>query len=420
MASSVGLMMRVELLNTGSELLLGTVLNSHVRYIADQLFPIGLRLTRQVAVPDGEAIGEAMEEAFGRAEVVIVTGGLGPTSDDITRDLAARLLGVTMHEDPIVLHAITTRMQRRGYVINRAIARQALVPEGAVVLPNHNGTAPGLYFAPHQRPESGLTPHLFLLPGPPRELYPMFEREVLPRMEALGGQDRPSHRSYRIVGLGESKVQELLEDRILALGPVEIGYCARPGEVDLRLIGKASLLEVADGLVRDACEWALVSDDGRTLPEVVLDELRRRGETVGLAESCTGGRIANALTDVPGASGMVKGGVVAYANGVKTGLLGVAPEQIDAHGAVSPEVAGAMAEGACRVLAVDYALSTTGIAGPGGGTPEKPVGTVWIGLAAAGKVVKVVRHDLPADRDTFKHLALQRALMLLLRHWRGA
>lgn len=411
--------MRVELLNTGSELLLGAVINTHVRYIADQLFPLGLRLQRQTAVPDGEAIGEAMREAFSRSDVVIVTGGLGPTSDDLTRDLAASLLGIEMHEDSEILRSIDARMSRRGFVMNASIARQALVPEGAEVLPNRNGTAPGLYFEPRPWGDGATSPHLFLLPGPPRELYPMFEHEALPRLQALAEKETPDHQTFRIVGLGESKVQELLEDRILALGEIEIGYCARPGEVDLRLIGPRKLLEQAAELVGETCRDALVSDDGRTLPEVIIELLRERGQWVATAESCTGGRVANGLTDVPGASAVFRGAIVSYDNRVKVDQLGVEPALLERVGAVSKEVALQMAQGACRVLDTDYALSTTGIAGPGGGTAEKPAGTVYIGFCERGREPMAVRKDFPTDRETFKHLTMQHALMMLLRKLRG-
>jgi len=411
-------MMRLELLNTGSELLLGAVLNTHVRYIADQLFPLGLRLERQTTVPDGAAIGSAMRESFGRCDILIVTGGLGPTSDDITRDLAAELLGVSMQQDPEVLQAIDARMSRRGFVMNAAIARQALVPDGAQVLPNTNGTAPGLYFPPRPLDGGGHSPHLFLLPGPPRELYPMFEREVEPRLDALTETTTTTHATYKIVGLGESKVQDLLEHQLLKLGSVEIGYCARPGEVDLRLIAEPALIEQATPMIAHACGDALISDDGRSLGEVLLGELRERNQTLVTAESCTGGRIANAMTDLPGASEVFLGGVVAYANEVKIGQLNVSPELLKAKGAVSAEVAEQMAEGVRLALHADLAISTTGIAGPGGGTELKPAGTVFIGISQKGKNAFAVRKDFPSDRDTFKHLTMQTAFLLALRQLR--
>ena len=406
--------MRVEVLNTGTELLLGSVLNTHPRIFAEALFPLGLRLARQVTVPDGVAIRDALAETFGRADVVLITGGLGPTTDDITRETVAELLGLEMIHDESVMEAIAQRFARRGLAMSPRNARQAQRPRDAVVLPNHHGTAPGLHLAP--RPwTTGSTPHLFLLPGPPRELKPMFEQSVLPILEkVLPPRPTVEMRVVRIVGLGESGVEELVGEPLLALG-LELGYCARPGEVDLRIIAAPDVLDAAERIIVEKLGPHIVSRDQRSLEKVIVDRLTERGETLALAESCTGGFLAHRVTNVPGASAVFLAGFVTYANEAKERALSVDPALIRAHGAVSEEVARAMAEGARRLARADYALATTGIAGPGGGTEQKPVGTVFIALASPEKPTLVERHRFAHDRETFKNLTAQTALDLLRR-----
>jgi nicotinamide-nucleotide amidase len=410
----VEIVMRLEVLNTGTELLLGSVLNTHLRFIAEAIFPLGLRVERQTTVPDGPAIRDALRETFGRAEIVVITGGLGPTTDDITRDVAAELLGLELIHDETVMQAITARLARRGFVVGERTRLQAQRPREAVVLPNHNGTAPGLYLAP--RAFNGLnTPHLFLLPGPPRELQPMFEESVLPILQGLLPAGAvPEMRIYRVGGLGESMVEELVGESLLGLG-LELGYCARPGEVDLRTIGDAATLEQADRIISEKLGQRVISRDERALEKVVVDQLTARRETLAIAESCTGGYVAHRITNVPGASAVFLQGFVTYSNEAKTAALGVDASLIRAHGAVSHEVAGAMADGARRVAGADHALATTGIAGPGGGTDEKPVGTVYIALATKLGTGVIERHRFPTDRETFKDLVSQTALDMLRR-----
>ena len=406
--------MRVEVLNTGTELLLGSVLNTHPRIFAEALFPLGLRLERQVTVPDGVAIRDALAETFGRADIVLITGGLGPTTDDITREAVAELLGLEMIHDESVMEAIAQRFARRGLKMSPRNRRQAQRPHDAIVLPNHHGTAPVLYLAP--RPwAGGSTPHLFLLPGPPRELKPMFEQSVLPILEkVLPPRPAVEMRVIRIAGLGESAVEELVGEPLLALG-LELGYCARPGEVDLRTIAAPDVLDAAERIIVEKLGSHIISRDQRALEKVIVDRLTERGETLALAESCTGGFLAHRVTNVPGASAVFLAGFVTYANATKERALGVDPALIRAHGAVSEEVARAMAEGARLFARADYALATTGIAGPGGGTEQKPVGTVFIALASAHQPTVAERHRFAHDRETFKKLTAQTALDLLRR-----
>lgn len=409
--------MRVEVINTGTELLLGNVVNTHLKLIAEAVFPLGLRIERQITVPDGHAIREALEETFGRAEVVFVTGGLGPTTDDLTREITADLLGVELVHDDEIMRAITARFARRDLKMSARVALQALRPREAEVLPNAHGTAPGLYFPANPDRRS---PHLFLLPGPPRELRPMFYGTVLPILERIL-PPRPimEMRTYRIAGLGESGVEELVGEALLALG-LELGYCARPGEVDLRTIGSPEILDQARSIITAQLGPHIVSEDLRAIEQVVVDLLTARHETVATAESCTGGFLAHRLTNVPGASAVFVEGFVTYANHAKVRALGVAAAALAEHGAVSALVAQAMAEGARRAAGVDHALATTGIAGPGGGSEEKPVGTVFIALATTLGPTLVEKHCFPTDRETFKFLTTQTALNLLRQQLLGA
>ena len=406
--------MRLEVLNTGTELLLGSVINTHLRFLAEAVFPLGLRILRQTTVPDGPAIRDALRETFGRADVVIVTGGLGPTTDDITREAAAELLGLELVHDEAIMEVITERLTKRGLPLSTRTRLQAQRPREAVVLPNRNGTAPGLYLPP--RTANGVaSPHLFLLPGPPRELMPMFEESALPILEKLlPPGPKAEMRVFRIAGLGESRVEELVGEDLLALG-LELGYCARPAEVDLRTIGSAEVLAQAERIINEKLGPHIVSRDQRALEKVIVDRLALRKETLAAAESCTGGYLASRITNVPGASAVFTQGFVTYANEAKTRALGVEASLIQAHGAVSKEVARAMALGARRISGADHALATTGIAGPGGGTEEKPVGTVYIALATKLGAEIIEKHRFPTDRETFKNLVSQMALDLLRR-----
>ena len=408
--------MRVIVINTGTELLLGDVLNSHLSFIAREIFPLGLRIDRQTTVPDGEAIRDAIAESLGAAKIIFVTGGLGPTTDDITREIAADLLGLKLEHDPAILRSIQERAARRGFRLTDRVMRQADVPEGAIVLPNEHGSAPGLYLAADKVKKR---PHLFLLPGPPRELHPMFGSFVLPILRTII-QDKSTteRRMFRIAGIGESLVEDAVGADLLALPGLEVGYCARPGEMDLRLIGEASVLDRAERIVVEKLGSAIFSTDDRDLEEVVVRLLIERKQTLAIAESCTGGYLAHRITNVPGASAVFLGGWITYSNESKIEMLGVAAALIENHGAVSRQVAQAMAEGARARAQSDFALATTGIAGPSGGSKEKPVGTVFIALAARDQPPSVKKGFFPDDRPTFKELATQAALEMLRRRLR--
>jgi nicotinamide-nucleotide amidase len=328
--------------------------------------------------------------------------------------MVADLLGLELQKSPDLLASLQQRLQVRGIKWTPGIARQADVPAGAEVLPNQNGSAPGLYLRANINPRIR-SPHLFLLPGPPRELQPMFRTFVLPILRSIvPASALIERRLYKIADKGESLVEEAIGDRVLAVPGIELGYCARPGEVDVRIVGKAKAIEQADAIIRTTLGSSVFSAADETLEEVIVKLLAQRNQTVAVAESCTGGLLANRITNVPGASAVFLAGYVSYANQAKINMLDVDPKLIEKHGAVSEQVARALAEHARASATSDYALATTGVAGPSGGSPEKPVGTVHIALAASGETV-AKKFFFPTDRETFKQIATQAALELLRR-----
>jgi nicotinamide-nucleotide amidase len=405
--------MKTIVINTGTEILLGDIMNTHLAFIAREILPLGLRVAAQIAVPDGPVIREVLAKTFVDADLVIVTGGLGPTTDDITREEVAELLGLELREDEAVAGEIRQKLASRRVPMTDRVSRQAAVPEGAVVLPNEHGSAPGLYLRPNVNPAIP-SPHLFLLPGPPRELEPMFVESVLPILrKIIPDKGAMEHRTYRIAGMGESIVERAIGEKILALSGIELGYCARPGEVHLRIIGHSALVTQADEIIQSALGRAIFTAEKQELEEVLIRRLIDRKETLATAESCTGGLLSHRLTNVPGASAVFLAGFVTYSNRAKIGTLGVESKLIEEHGAVSEPVAEAMAKGARSRTGATHALATTGIAGPGGGSEQKPVGTVFIALASAGDDSLVRQLRFGSDRETFKQLTAQAAFNLL-------
>ena len=404
--------MRIGLVTTGTELLLGDVRDSHLSFIAGQLLPLGLRIGEQRTLPDGDAIREALTDLFPKNDIIFVTGGLGPTTDDITREVIAALLSLELHQDETVLEAILERLTKRRIPFTNRISRQAQVPRGAIVLPNENGTAPGFYLR-HNISETISSPALFVLPGPPRELQPMFRSYVRPLLRSIVPAPTFHRRLYRIVNMGESMVERAIGQKILALPDIELGYCARPGEVDLRVIGSEQSVRSADEIITATIGDAIFSTSDKNLEQVLVKCLTERQKTLAIAESCTGGLLANRITNVPGASNVLVAGYVTYANEAKMDMLGVDRALIQQHGAVSEPIARAMAEGARNRAHSDFALSTTGIAGPDGGSAEKPVGTVFVGLAAADAETIVKKCFFPNDRETFKYQTAQVAFDML-------
>ena len=429
--------MIIELVNTGSELLLGRVLNTHQQWLCRRLADLGRVVARQVAVPDtAPDIQQAVREALGRADLAIVTGGLGPTSDDITRDLIAQLLGKKLVRDETVFTHIKNYFAARNRPMPANNEVQAMVPEGAIVLANPNGTAPGLAMKIADRSwelgvgeqnapsaichlPSASPKWLVMLPGPPRELRPMFDAAVVPLLQREFPLAAPFVcRTLRTGGIGESAVQEKIKPPLEALvaAGLAVGYCARVGQVDVRLTATgaeaAQRVCEAEAVVQKILGANIYGFEDETIEEIVVQLLAAQKKTLALAESCTGGGIANRITNVPGASIVFLGGVVSYANSAKEKFLGVRGETLATHGAVSEAAAREMAEGAREKFGVDFALAATGIAGPGGGTADKPVGTVFIALAdASGTVVE--RRLNVYERAAFKELTAQQALEML-------
>ena len=404
----------------GSELLTPERVDTNSLFLTSALNALGVQLRYKVVVGDArDDIGAALLAAAAQADIVVVTGGLGPTDDDVTREAVAAACGMPLEEDADVAAGIRSRFAARGLAMPAINQRQALVPRGAAVLPNPDGSAPGLWI---ERPEMVC----IVLPGPPRELRGMFEAVARTRLAAACGRQGIFRRVLRVTGRPESYVDEVASpvySRWLSASvPISTSVLASRGEVELHLAARAATREDADGALDAATsELAavlgrdLVSSDGAALEEVVGRLLRAQGRRVAVAESCTGGLIASRLTDVPGSSEYVHAGWVAYHNEAKTALLGVDARLIEAHGAVSEPVARALADGCRKLAGTDYGLGVTGIAGPGGGSSEKPVGTVYVALAGPGERLRVRRLNLPGDRERVKHFASQAALDLLRR-----
>jgi nicotinamide-nucleotide amidase len=413
---------QIEIINTGSELMLGRVLNTHQQWLCRQLADLGYTVTRQTAISDeATQIQNVVREALARADLIIVTGGLGPTSDDRTRNCVAELAGADLVRNDEVLRRITDFFTSRKRPMPESTKVQALVPRGALVLMNAQGTAPGLVMeipAEKFRPSPTL---LVMLPGPPRELRPMFTGQVAPLLQKrLPCQSEFVCRTLKTTGLGESRVEEIIAPELKHLtdAGLELGYCARIGEVDVRFVargcGAQQNVDEAESIARRLIGDKVFGVDDEQLETIVVRLLTERKQMLALAESCTGGAIANRITNVPGASAVLWGGAVSYANDAKMKLLGVKEQTLATHGAVSEETAREMAEGVHGASGSDYALSVTGIAGPAGGSDDKPVGTVFIGLAdgTRSRVYKFLnRHD----RETFKYVTSQQALEILRR-----
>ena len=416
--------MNIELVNTGSELMLGRVLNTHQQWLCRRLADLGHVVTRQVAIADtGGEIQNAVRETLSRADLVITTGGLGPTSDDITRELIAELLGKKLVVNPAVDAHIENFFAKRNRPRPAKTSVETFVPEGAEVFLNQFGTAPGLAIQIESNAQGSKSKvqWLVMLPGPPRELRPMFDAQIVPLLQREFADEIFICRTLRSSGVGESRVQEFVEADLspLVARGLEVGYCARPGAVDVRLtasgVGAEKIVGEGEAVVRKNLGAHIFGVDDDEIENVIVRLLTEQKKTLALAESCTGGNLAHRLTNVPGASEIFLGGVVSYANAVKEKFVGVSAETLQQHGAVSEAVAREMAAGAREKFGADFALAVTGIAGPGGGTAEKPVGTVFLALASAGGV-EVKKFFNAWDRATFKDVTATQALELLRVH----
>ena len=405
--------MTAEILCIGTELLLGNITNGNARWIAEQLAALGVPHHRQAVVGDNRErlIGE-VRSASERCRVLITTGGLGPTPDDLTTEAIAAAFETPLVEHPQVWVEIQSRLAARGRPCAASNRRQAFLPEGAALLPNPTGTAPGMIWSP--RP--GFT--ILTFPGVPSEMRAMWQATAAPWLKGAGlAEGVFASRMLHFWGVGESNLAEQMADLLEASNPTVAPY-AGSGEVKLRITARAASAEVAESLlqpveaeIRSRTGALCFGTNDDSLASVVLERLRRRGQTLAVAESCTGGGLGAALAAVPGASDVFLGGVIAYANAVKQGVLGVPQELLETHGAVSDPVAQAMAQGSRRATGADWALAITGVAGPGGGTEQKPVGLVHIAVAGPdGCVSEGVRFGSSRDRSSIQTLSAGEAL----------
>jgi len=408
--------MNAEILAVGTELLMGQIANTDAQFLSQQLCELGINVYHHQVVGDNPArLREAVDLALSRSDLLITTGGLGPTMDDLTKQTIADHLGL-----PLELHQPSLdRMQQFFTQMGREMtpnnAQQAYFPQGAIILPNDHGTAPGCIIRQGEKT-------IVILPGPPHELQPMFLQSVRPQLQ----QDRRiTSRFLNIAGMGESEVEYRLRDLIQAQTNPTIAPYAKPGKVTLRVTAStlpgedpdALLDPVIEGICQRVGEENIYTQQGEELEAVLVEMLRVRNMTIAVAESCTGGMLSSRIVDVPGASAVLLEGAVTYTNAAKTARLGVPEETLAAYGAVSEQTAQAMAEGMRRTSGADIALATTGIAGPDGGTPEKPVGLIYIALAHAGgcEVRRLqYRRSRAVNRDNTCTAALDLARRYLL------
>jgi competence/damage-inducible protein CinA-like protein len=409
--------MKAEIIAVGSEMLTPDKIDTNSLFLTEELNKLGIEIVRKTVVGDDRALLlEAFRDAVNRVPLTIASGGLGPTEDDLTRETVAELLGRKLVRNDAIVRVIEARFRSFGRAMPDSNLRQAMVPEGGEPLDNPRGTAPGLWIENRDQ-------MIVLLPGPPRELRPMFREQVLPRLQRRISPVRMYHRELRVTGLGESHVDSLAGPVYTRYPEVQTTVLASPGEVQIHLRVWTADSAHADALFADiergldlALTDRIFSRDSSPLEEVVAHELLKQNATISSAESCTGGLFAERLTTIAGSSAYFLGGVVCYSNEMKTAWADVPPEMIATKGAVSSEVAIALADGIRRRVGSTLGIGITGIAGPGGGSEEKPVGTVHIALASAtGMRERALR--LPGDREMVRLQASQAALDMVRVHF---
>jgi len=401
--------MVAEILSVGTELLLGNIIDTNAAFLSQELAGLGVSVFRQTTVGDNhQRLFAALKNAFACADVVIISGGLGPTQDDITKEVAAEYFGrgLVLHEES--LERIKIRFAARGRELPTNTNRNAIIPEGSAVLPNDNGSAPGVLIE-----QDGKI--LILLPGPPHEMMPMFTNHVKPFLQQKSGKVFVS-RTLKIIGIGESQVESMLMDLIDTQTNPTIAPYAKIWDCHVRLTASAESEIEAEKLIAPLAAEIhkrlaphIYSDDDATLPEIVVQLLQKQKHTIAVAESCTGGLIMSELVSVAGCSSVFLEGLCTYSNEAKIARLGVSAALIEKCGAVSAEVAAAMAEGVAKTAGSTVGISTTGIAGPDGGTTDKPVGLVYVGLYVHGET-ETAKFNITGSRDEVRlraaHLAL--------------
>lgn len=408
--------MVVELISVGTEILLGNIVDTNATYLAEKCALLGCSLYHQTVVGDNEErMEEAIRQAIERADIVILTGGLGPTKDDLTKEVTAKVFGRKLYMDEHSKARIQDYFEKiKSKKVTENNWKQALVPEGAIVIDNLNGTAPGLILEDKERGKAAI-----LIPGPPNEMKPMFEHDIAPYLNKKQPEGIYSH-MVKVCGIGESRAETMVADLMDAQTNPTLAPYAKTGEVHFRVTARACSEEAAEKLMEPMIEEmkkrfgdaVYTTEENVTLEESVIRLLEEKKMTVTTAESCTGGKLSGRLLNVAGASGVYNEGYITYANASKEKILGVKHETLETYGAVSEQTAAEMALGAAKAAGADAALSVTGIAGPGGGTAEKPVGLVYIGCAVKGEVT-VREYRFTGNREKNRDYAVARAITLL-------
>ena len=408
--------MTAEIICVGTEILLGNIVNTNAAYLAEKCAYLGLSNYYQVVVGDNEQrLLETINTAKSRADVIFLIGGLGPTEDDLTKETAAKAFNVELVMDEEAKNNIVTILTNRGIDITNNNFKQALVPKGSIVLYNKNGTASGIIME-----EAGKV--VIMLPGPPNEFVPMVDDQVVPYFLKKGTNDVIYSRVVKLVGVGESKVAEEISDLIAMTNPTVATY-AKTGEVHIRVTASAANDDEAKALVKPVVKKlkAMYPDNvystnaDETLERAVVELLSKNGLSITAAESCTGGLVCGKIVNVAGASEVFRGGYITYSNKQKRNVIGVKKSTLEKYGAVSEQVAAEMAKGVLEVSKADVAISTTGIAGPGGGTPEKPVGLVYIGCAVKNKVY-VEKFNFSGSRNKVRESTVVAALSMVRKY----
>lgn len=405
--------MTVEIIAVGTEILLGNIINTNAAYLAEKCAALGLSCYHQDVVGDNEErLAETLKLALSRSDIVLLSGGLGPTQDDLTKEVAAKVCGKELYLHEPSREAIRQFFAERKMEITENNWKQAMVPEGCTVVENPGGTAPGIIMAENGR-------HVILMPGPPGELIPMFERSIMPYLAGLQSGVIYSQ-TVKICGVGESKAESMVEDLVEAQSNPTIATYAKTGEVHLRVTATAPDEKEAKKLVKPMVKelkgrfgnHVYTTDNGVTLEKAVVDLLMANKLTACTVESCTGGMLSARLINVPGVSEVFKSGYVTYSNKSKRRLLGIKKNILLKHGAVSEQIAREMAKTAASLARTDVSVSTTGIAGPDGGTPEKPVGLVYIGCNVCGRITVKECH-FHGSREKIRESTVAAALSLM-------
>lgn len=406
-----------ELIAVGTEIILGDIVNTHSQFLSQKLAELGINVFYHTSVGDNpERLKDVIEQAVGRSDIVILSGGLGPTEDDLTKEMVCEVMGLETCRDQAAYDSIVAFFDKIGKTMTENNKKQAIVPVGATVFYNQNGTAPGMAVNKDGK-------IVVLLPGPPSELIPMFDEQVYQYLASFSDAVLVS-KNLRVFGIGESMVETKLGNGLLSASNPTTALYAKEGQVLVRVTARAATKEEAEQLaepvvrqVKDILGISVYGEDVASLEEVVVQMLRDQHKTIATAESCTGGLLASAITSIPGSSEVFEFGAVTYANRIKHAVLGVPNRVIEQHGAVSEETAVAMAKGILKESGADIGVAITGIAGPGGGSEHKPVGTVYIAVASKLGECNVVRYSLARgkedERGAIRRLSVMNALNMV-------